>query len=210
MQHVFSQQASPGQPPCTAMNPRHPIHVLFLCNSNAARSLMAQSLLNHLGHGRFAAYSAGSSPTPDGLPDPRTLAVLRGAGLPTDGLRSKSWDELGAASAQHMDLVVTLCDEAAGEACPVWPGHPASAHWSHPDPLADSQEGSTGPFSLAMHAIRRHVELLVNLPDERIDRLVIEGEARRIGELDCDAAPVACHPSFMCGADTGSDARRRW
>lgn len=81
-----------------------------------------------------------------------------------------------------MDLIVTLCDEAAGEVCPVWPGHPASAHWSHPDPLADGTEGRTESFSLAMHAIRRHVELLINLPDERIDRLAIEVEARHIGQ----------------------------
>lgn len=158
----------------------HPVHVLFLCNSNAARSLIAEALLNHLGKGRFAAYSAGHEPTPDGQPDPRTIEALKGAGLPTDGLRSKNWDEYGPASAPHMDLVVTLCDEAAGETCPVWPGQPAAAHWSHPDPRAEDATGAEA-FVKTMHAIRRHVELLVNLPDERIDRLVLESEARRIG-----------------------------
>ncbi|HWT18989.1 MAG TPA: arsenate reductase ArsC [Variovorax sp.] len=163
------------------MNPSHPVHVLFICNSNAARSLIAESLLNHLGKGRFLAHSAGHAPTPDGKPDPRTIDALKGAGLPTDGLRSKSWDEYGPASAPHMDLVVTLCDEAAGETCPVWPGQPAAAHWSHPDPRVESAGGDTEAFVKTMLAIRRHVELLVNLPDERIDRLVIESEARRIG-----------------------------
>ncbi|SFO82841.1 Protein-tyrosine-phosphatase [Variovorax sp. PDC80] len=163
------------------MNPGHPVHVLFLCNSNAARSLIAESLLNQLGHGRFVAHSAGHAPTSDGQADPRTLEALRGAGLPTEGLRSKSWEEFGAASAPHMDLVVTLCDESAGETCPVWPGQPASAHWSHPDPRAPGAELGDDAFVQTMHAIRRHVELLVNLPDERIDRLVIEAEARQIG-----------------------------
>ncbi|MGJ3700079.1 arsenate reductase ArsC [Variovorax sp. AFSI2.2] len=164
------------------MNPSHPVHVLFLCNSNAARSLIAQALLNHLGKGRFVAYSAGHAPTPDGKPDPRTIEALKGAGLPTDGLRSKSWDEYGLASAPHMDLVVTLCDQAAGETCPVWPGHqPAAAHWSHPDPRGESAGDEVDAFVKTMHAIRRHVELLVNLPDERIERLVIQSEARRIG-----------------------------
>jgi len=162
------------------MNPSHPVHVLFLCNSNAARSLIAQALLNHLGKGRFLAHSAGHAPTPDGKPDPRTIEALKGAGLPTEGLRSKGWGEYGLASAPHMNLVVTLCDEAAGETCPVWPGQPAAAHWSHPDPSAEDASGAEA-FVKTMHAIRRHVELLVNLPDERIDRLVIESEARRIG-----------------------------
>lgn len=164
------------------MTPDHPVHVLFLCNSNAARSLIAESLLNQLGHGRFVAHSAGSAPLADGQPDPRTLEALRGAGLPTEGLRSKSWEEFGAATAPHMDLVVTLCDEAAGETCPVWPGQPASAHWSHPDPRAPGASGEGDEaFVQTLHAIRRHVELLLNLPDERIDRLVLEAEARRIG-----------------------------
>lgn len=173
------------------MNPTHPVHVLFLCNSNAARSLIAESLLNQLGKGRFVAHSAGRSPTLDGKPDPRAIEALEGAGLPTDGLRSKSWDEYGSASAPHMDLVVTLCDEAAGETCPVWPGQPASAHWSHPDPRGEDPGDGVEPFVKTMHAIRRHVELLVNLPDERIDRLVIESEARQIGVSGKESAPTA-------------------
>lgn len=159
----------------------HPIHVLFICNSNAARSLMAEVLLNQLGGGRFRASSAGSNPTPDGRPDARTLEALEGAGLATEGLRSKSWSEYGLADAPPMDLVVTLCDEAAGETCPVWPGHPATAHWSHPDPRAPGADKDTEVFVHTLHAIRRHIDLLVALPDERIDRLVLESEAARIG-----------------------------
>lgn len=158
-----------------------PIRVLFLCNSNAARSLMAEALLRQQDSARFAAYSAGSTPTADGQADPRTLQALQRVGLPTEGLRSKSWDVFGHADAPHMDLIVTLCDEAAGETCPVWPGHPATAHWSCADPRA---EGARDPerFVHTAEALRRHIELLVNLPDARIDRLVLQAEARQIGQ----------------------------
>jgi len=158
-----------------------PIRVLFLCNSNAARSLMAEALLRQLDSARFAAYSAGSTPTDDGEPDPRTLQALQRAGLPTEGLRSKSWDEFGHADAPHMDLIVTLCDEAFGEICPVWPGHPATAHWSCPDPRAGDAR-DTERFVHTAEALRRHIALLVSLPDARIDRLVLEAEARQIGQ----------------------------
>ncbi|UVH57821.1 arsenate reductase ArsC [Variovorax paradoxus] len=164
------------------MTSSHVTHVLFICNSNAARSLIAEVLLNQLGGGRFHAYSAGSTPTPDGKPDPRTLEALAGAGFPTDGLRSKSWSEFGLPGAPQMDLIVTLCDEAAGETCPVWPGRPATSHWSHPDPRAEEAARNPEAFVHTMLAIRRHVDLLVALPDERIDRLVLGAEAARIGE----------------------------
>lgn len=168
------------------MTSSHPTHVLFICNSNAARSLMAEVLLNHLGGGRFRGYSAGSTPTPDGRPDPRTLEALQGAGLPTGGLRSKSWSEFGPSNglpnSPSMDLIVTLCDEAAGETCPTWPGRPATAHWSQPDPRAAGAEKDPEVFVHTMLAIRRHIDLLVALPDERIDHLVLESEAARIGQ----------------------------
>jgi len=159
----------------------HPTHVLFICNDNAARSIMASSLLEHLGQGRFQAYSAGSRPTPDGQPDARALQVLADAGMPTTGLRSKSWEEFAGPDAPHMDLIVTLCDDTAGETCPIWPGHPATAQWSYPDPRAESHRDDAGIFVHVLHAIRRHVDLLVNLPEERIERLVLESEARQIG-----------------------------
>ena len=164
--------------------PTHgPINVLFICNDNAARSLMAEALLNEMGDGRFAAYSAGSSPTPDGQPDPRALAAMAEVGLSTDGLRSKSWGEYGTLSAPHMDLVVTLCDVAAGETCPYWPGQPATAHWSHPDPRAEkAQREDPAVFLHTLYAIRRHIELLVSLPEERVGRLVLETEARRLAQ----------------------------
>lgn len=157
-----------------------PINVLFVCNDNAARSIMAEALLDELGGGRFVAYSAGSAPLPDGRPDPGALAALEEAGLPTDGLRSKTWDEYGTLSSPHMDLVVTLCDVAAGETCPYWPGQPATAHWSHADPRAPGAKEDPAVFLHTLYAIRRHVELLVSLPDERVDRLVLENEARKL------------------------------
>lgn len=165
------------------MTDHPPTHVLFICNSNAARSVMAEALLNELGPDRFRAFSAGSRPTADGAIDPRTAQALQEAGLPTEGLRSKSWSEFAATGAPHMDLIVTLCDEAAGETCPVWPGQPATAHWSYADPRSDHSAQDPQAFVHALHAIRRHIDLLVNLPEEGIDRLVLETEARRWSTL---------------------------
>jgi arsenate reductase len=109
-------------------------NVLFLCTHNSARSILAEALLNAMGEGRFKAYSAGSSPRDNQQPNPLGLQVLQKAGIPTEGLRSKSWDEFAAPGAPHMDLIITVCDNAAGEVCPFWPGHPATAHWGYADP----------------------------------------------------------------------------
>ncbi|RYF37365.1 MAG: arsenate reductase ArsC, partial [Comamonadaceae bacterium] len=113
-----------------------PINVLFLCTHNSARSILAEAILNHIGKGRFRAFSAGSSPRENQQPNPLGLQVLQGAGIATEGLRSKSWDEFALSDAPHMDLVITVCDNAAGEQCPYWPGQPATAHWGYADPSA--------------------------------------------------------------------------
>jgi protein-tyrosine-phosphatase len=142
------------------------LNVLFLCTHNSARSILAEATLNHIGGGRFQAYSAGSSPRPNQQPNPLGLQVLREAGISTEGLRSKSWDEFAAPGAPHMDLVITVCDDAAGEPCPVWPGHPATAHWGYPDPSA--VEGSDAQrleaFRKVLLALRRRLGRLAALP----------------------------------------------
>lgn len=111
-----------------------PLKVLFLCTHNSARSILAEALLNDMGAGRFKAYSAGSSPRDNQQPNPLGLQVLQKAGISTEGLRSKSWDEFATPDAPQMDLIITVCDNAAGEVCPIWLGHPATAHWGYADP----------------------------------------------------------------------------
>ena len=146
------------------------LNVLFLCTANSARSIMAEALLNHLGRGRFRAHSAGSHP--GGQVNPLALETLNEWGLPTDGLRSKGWDEFAAPDAVSMDFILTVCDNAAGEACPIWPGKPVSAHWGVPDPAAaaGSDEQKRAAFRQAALILRRRIELLVSLPPERLDK----------------------------------------
>ena len=131
------------------------INVLFLCTHNSARSILAEALLNHLGQGRFKGYSAGSSPRDNQQPNPLGLQTLQKAGISTDGLYSKSWDEFALPDAPHMDLVITVCDNAAGEVCPYWPGQPATAHWSYADPSAgdgtDAEKLEAFPPNPARH-----------------------------------------------------------
>lgn len=163
-----------------------PINVLFLCTHNSARSILAEATLNHIGHGRFKAFSAGSSPRDNQQPNPLGLQVLRAAGMATEGLRSKSWDEFALPDAPHMDLVITVCDNAAGEVCPYWPGQPATAHWGYADPSAidgtDAQKLEA--FRQTLHAIRRRVELLVNLPPGSVDKLSLQREARAMAPTE--------------------------
>ena len=158
------------------------INVLFLCTHNSARSILAEALLNHLGQGRFKAWSAGSSPRENQQPNPLGLEVLRHAGIATEGLRSKSWDEFAKPDAPHMDLVITVCDNAAGEVCPYWPGQPATAHWGYADP--SETEGSEAQkreaFRLTLLAIHHRLELFVNLPPAAVERLVLQTSARRL------------------------------
>ncbi len=160
----------------------HTIKVLFLCTHNSARSILAEAILNHIGQGRFQAYSAGSSPREHQQPNPLGLQVLQAAGLSTAGLRSKSWDEFAQPDAPPMDLVITVCDNAAGEVCPYWPGQPATAHWGYADPSAG--EGSDAQkleaFRLTLHALRRRLELLVNLPPEKLEKSVLQATAREL------------------------------
>ncbi|MFO1243742.1 MAG: arsenate reductase ArsC [Ramlibacter sp.] len=157
-----------------------PINVLFLCTHNSARSILAEATLNHIGQGRFKAWSAGSSPRANQRPNPLGLQVLQAAGIQTDGLRSKSWDEFAAPDAPHMDLVITVCDNAAGEVCPYWPGQPATAHWGYADPSAidGTDEQKLEAFRQTLHAIRRRLELLVNLPAGSVDKLMLQTRAR--------------------------------
>ena len=140
-----------------------PLHVLFLCTHNSARSILAEAVLNHLGGGRFIAHSAGSSPRANQQPNPLGLQVLREAGISTAGLRSKSWDEFATVDSTVMDLVITVCDNAAGETCPLWPGHPAVAHWGYADPSA-----GTGTDAEKLQAFRHTLQLL----QQRLQRLV--------------------------------------
>ena len=166
------------------MSEAQPINVLFLCTHNSARSILAEAVLNHLGKGRFRAWSAGSSPRENQQPNPLGLKVLQAAGISTEGLRSKSWDEFGTPDAPHMHLVITVCDNAAGETCPYWPGQPATAHWGYADPSAidGSDEQKLEAFRQTLHAIRRRLELLVNLPITSVNKLMLETHARDLAK----------------------------
>ncbi len=158
------------------------INVLFLCTHNSARSILAEAMLNHIGRGRFKAYSAGSSPRDNQKPNPMALTVLQAAGIATDALTSKSWDEFAKPDAPHMDLVITVCDNAAGEVCPYWPGQPATAHWGYADPseVQGTDALRLEAFRQTLHAIRRRLELLVNLPSQSVDKLMLQTSARNL------------------------------
>jgi arsenate reductase (thioredoxin) len=154
--------------------------VLFLCTGNSARSIMAEALLAVLGKGRFAAYSAGSHPT--GRVQPIAAEFATRLGCSPERLRSKSWDEFAAPGAPPIDFVITVCDSAAGEICPIWPGHPVTAHWGVPDPaqVEGSDEVRRAAYRDAFATLRRRIELLVSLPVEKLDRLAREREVRAI------------------------------
>lgn len=157
-----------------------PLNVLFLCTHNSARSILAEAILNHIGQGRFKAYSAGCSSRENQQPNPHGLQVLQHAGISTEGLRSKSWDEFGQPDAPHIDLVITVCDDAAGEVCPYWPGQPATAHWGYADPSAgdgsDAQKHEA--FRQTLLALHRRLTLLVSLPSEKLERTLLQSTAR--------------------------------
>ena len=160
------------------------VNVLFLCTHNSARSILAEAILNHIGQGRFKAFSAGSSPRENQQPNPLALRTLESVGISTDGLRSKTWDEFATADAPHMDLVITVCDNAAGEVCPFWPGQPATAHWGYADPsaLEGSDTHKLDAFRQTLFAIKRRLELLTNLPAASVARLMLEKSARDLAQ----------------------------
>lgn len=156
-------------------------NVLFLCTGNSARSIIAEVALKELGKGRFKAFSAGSHPL--GIVHPMTLEVLQAQGYDTDGLRSKSWDEFARPDAPVMDFVFTVCDQAAGEVCPVWPGQPITAHWGFADPgrVEGSRERRLNAFRQTQHEIVNRVRLFLSLPIAKLDRLALKREVDQIG-----------------------------
>ncbi len=160
--------------------PNH-YNVLFLCTGNSARSIMAEALLNHKARGTFTAYSAGSHPS--GTPRPEALAQLASAGISTAGLRSKSWDEFAAPNAPHIDFIFTVCDNAANEVCPIWPGHPMTAHWGIPDPAAvkGTPDEIARAFRDAFTILDRRISLFFALPLATLEQLAIQKEINQIG-----------------------------
>ncbi len=156
--------------------------ILVLCTGNSARSIMAEALINSMGQGRFHAYSAGSHPT--GKVNPFAVEQIAALGYPTDALRSKSWDEFAQPGAEKMDFIITVCDNAAGETCPFWPGQPISAHWGFADPASatGSDEEKRKAFNTICKQIRGRVQLLVALPLEIMTQAAIEHEMQAIGK----------------------------
>lgn len=161
--------------------PPRPYTVLFLCTGNSARSILAEVLLNRIGAGKFAAHSAGSHPT--GRVNPNALALLKRLDFPTGDLRSKSWEEFAPAGAPPLDFVFTVCDNAANEVCPVWPGQPMTAHWGVPDPAAveGDEETVAAAFRDAFLLLQRRIELFASLPVEKLDRLSLKRRLDDIG-----------------------------
>jgi protein-tyrosine-phosphatase len=156
-------------------------NVLFLCTGNSARSILAEVLLDHWGKGRFRAYSAGSFPK--SAVHPMALDLIRTLDLPTAGLRSKSWDEFAVPDAPEMDFIFTVCDQAAGETCPVWPGKPMTAHWGLPDPATatGSESERRQAFREALRVLENRIKLFTSLPVDVLDRLALKNRLAEIG-----------------------------
>ena len=159
-----------------------PYNVLFLCTGNSARSILGEALLNRMGDGRFRAYSAGSFPKGD--VHPAALALLGDLGFDTSGLRSKSWDEFSAPGAPKLDFIFTVCDNAAGETCPVWPGNPITAHWGIEDPAAVEGPGQREAFERALHYLSNRIALFLALPHDSIDTMAMESKLKTIGRSE--------------------------
>ena len=161
-------------------------NVLFLCTGNSARSILAEAILNREGEGHFRAFSAGSFPK--GQVHPAALKLLGELGHPTDGYRSKSWDEFGTEGTPSLDFIFTVCDDAAGETCPIWPGHPMTAHWGIEDPSLIEGERQTEAFWTTYQALRRRIDLFLALPLESIDEMTLSNRLHSIGQT-ADNAP---------------------
>ena len=157
-----------------------PLNILFLCTGNSARSILAEALMNRLGEGRFRAYSAGSMPK--GQVNPHALPLVHALGFKDADFRSKPWDEFAVEGAPKLDFVITVCDDAAGEVCPVWPGQPISAHWGIPDPAAvtGSEAEIAVAFRDAARQLRNRIELLLALPVGKLDRLTLQARVQDI------------------------------
>lgn len=166
-------------------------NVLFLCTGNSARSILAECLIDHWGKGRFKGYSAGSFPK--GAVHPMALELLRELCLPTENLRSKSWDDFARPDAPAMDFVFTVCDQAAGEVCPIWPGNPITAHWGVPDPAAviGSPVAQMRAFRETLRALDERIKIFTSLRVEALDRLALKRKADEIGHLQSNAASTA-------------------
>jgi len=158
-------------------------NTLFLCTGNSARSIIAEAILNQLGAGRFQAYSAGSQPK--GSVNPHTITLLQGLGYETSGFRSKSWSEFAGPGAPALDFVFTVCDNAAGEACPVWPGKPVTSHWGVPDPAeaTGSDAEIAMAFKEAYRMLHQRISVFVSLPIRSLDQLTLQHRLKQIGRL---------------------------
>lgn len=173
------------------MNEDRTYNVLFVCTGNSARSILAEAILNRLGLGRFQAYSAGSDPKP--APNPHAIALLKQMNHPTDGLRSKNWEEFSGDDAPDLDFVFTLCDSAAGEACPAWPGQPMTAHWGFPDPAKLEEDGASETdvalaFADTYKQIHNMLDVFINLPLSSLDHLSLQQRLTDMGSSRDSAA----------------------
>jgi protein-tyrosine-phosphatase len=169
-----------------SQTPGRPYNVLFLCTGNSARSIFGEAILNKIGAGKFVAYSAGSHPK--GRVNANALRLLQRFDFPVEGLRSKSWDEFAASGAPELDFVFTVCDNAANEACPVWPGQPMTAHWGVPDPAAAAgdERAVDKAFLDAFKILRRRIELFALLPVRALDRMSLKDRLDEIGTTNAD------------------------
>ena len=162
-------------------------NVLFLCTGNSARSILGEVLMNHLGEGRIRAFSAGSQPK--GVVHPAALELLSSVGFSTEGLRSKSWDEFSVPDAPVFDFIFTVCDNAAGETCPIWPGHPMTSHWGIEDPAAAPADEQAEAFRLAMTYLQNRISLFLALPFSSLDEMAMRHKLKEIGRGEGATTP---------------------